>query len=107
MGRFLEVSSFLISAVHTSVFLILSEMGRGVALAALAAGVISPMEVAARPIEILAGKRESSSVVGVISSTELLVGLACLMAGLWLKGDVIVIAFAVSFGIGQGLNFVA
>ncbi|WP_417432863.1 MFS transporter [Hoeflea sp.] len=99
--------SFLMSAVHTSFFLILSEMGRTAALAALAGAVIGPMQVAARLIEMLSGERVSSSVVGVISSTTLLLGLVCLVAGLWFDGELIVIAFAVSFGIGQGLNFIA
>ncbi|MBU2604924.1 MAG: MFS transporter [Alphaproteobacteria bacterium] len=99
--------SFLMSAVHTSFFLILDEMGRGAALAALAGAVIGPMQVAARLVEMLTGERVSSSVVGVISSTTLLTGLACLVAGLWFGGELVVIAFAVSFGIGQGLNFIA
>lgn len=95
------------SAVHTSFFLILDEMGRTAALAALAGAVIGPMQVGARLIEMLTGERVSSSIVGVISNTALLVGLACLVAGLWLDGDLIVIVFAISFGIGQGLNFIA
>jgi len=100
-------SSFLMSAVHTSFFLILQEMGRTVALAALAGAVIGPMQVAARMIEMLTGERVSSSVVGVISSAALLLGIAFLASALWLDGDLIVIVFAVSFGIGQGLNFIA
>lgn len=100
-------SSFLMSAVHTSFFLILQEMGRTAALAALAGAVIGPMQVAARMIEMLTGERVSSSVVGVISSAALLLGIAFLASALWLDGDLIVIVFAVSFGIGQGLNFIA
>jgi len=99
--------SFLMSAVHTSFFLILEEMGRAAALAALAGAVIGPMQVAARLIEMLTGERVSSSIVGVISSTTLLLGLVCLVAGLWFDGELIIIAFAISFGIGQGLNFIA
>ena len=99
--------SFLMSAVHTSFFLILNEMGREAALAALAGAVIGPMQVAARVIEMLTGERVASSVVGLISSAALFLGIACLVAALWLDGDIIVIVFAVSFGIGQGLNFIA
>jgi predicted MFS family arabinose efflux permease len=99
--------SFLMSAVHTSFFLILDQMGRGPALAALAGAVIGPMQVAARLVEMLTGERVAASVVGVISSAALLLGLACLAAGLWIDGELIVIAFAVSFGIGQGLNFIS
>ncbi|MGJ8569404.1 MAG: MFS transporter [Hoeflea sp.] len=99
--------SFLMSAVHTSFFLILNEMGRTAAVAALAGAVIGPMQVGARLIEMLTGERVSSSIVGVISSTALLLGLACLVAGLWLDGELIVIVFAISFGIGQGLNFIS
>ena len=82
-------------------------MGRGPALAALAGAVIGPMQVAARLIEMLTGERVAASVVGVISSAALLLGLACLAAGLWIDGELIVIAFAVSFGVGQGLNFIS
>lgn len=99
--------SFLMSAIHTSFFLILENMGRTAALAALAGAVIGPMQVAARLIEMLANARVTSSVVGVISSAALLLGLMFLIGGLWLDGEMIVIAFAVSFGIGQGLNFIA
>ena len=107
MGIAFAGGSFLMSAVHTTFFLILDEMGRGAALAALAGAVIGPMQVAARVIEMITGERVASSVVGVISASALLLGLLCLLAGLWLDGEMIVIAFAVSFGIGQGLNFIA
>ncbi|MEP3435300.1 MAG: MFS transporter [Hoeflea sp.] len=100
-------SSFLMSAVHTSFFLILDEMGRPAALAALAGAMIGPMQVAARVIEMLTGERVASSIVGLISSTALLLGIGCLVAALRLDGDWIVIVFAISFGIGQGLNFIA
>ncbi|MCY0093056.1 MFS transporter [Hoeflea ulvae] len=100
-------SSFLMSAVHTSFFLILDEMGRPAALAALAGAIIGPMQVASRLIEMLTGERVASSMVGVISSGALLFGLACLAAALWLDGELVVIVFAASFGIGQGLNFIA
>lgn len=99
--------SFLMSAVHTSFFLILDAMGRTAALAALAGAVIGPMQVAARMIEMLTGERVASSVVGLISSGTMLLGIVFLMAGLWFDGDLIVIVFAISFGIGQGLNFIA
>lgn len=99
--------SFLMSAVHTSFFLILDELGRPAALAALAGAVIGPMQVGARLIEMLTGERVASSVVGLISSFAMFLGVAFLVAAHWLDGDVIVIVFAISFGIGQGLNFIA
>jgi hypothetical protein len=43
-------------------------------------------------IEMLTGERvAASSIVGVISSAALLLGLACLAAGLWIDGELIVI----------------
>ena len=99
--------SFLMSAVHTSFFLILDELGKPAALAALAGAVIGPMQVGARLIEMLTGERVASSVVGLISSFAMFLGVAFLVAAHWLDGDVIVIVFAISFGIGQGLNFIA
>jgi hypothetical protein len=67
--------SFLMSAVHTSFFLILDQMGRAAALAALAGAVIGPMQVAASVIEMLTGERVSASLVGLISSAALLLGI--------------------------------
>ena len=99
--------SFLMSAVHTSFFLILDEINRSAALAAFAGAVIGPMQVAARVIEMVTGERVASSVVGLVSSAALLLGLVFLLAGLWVDGDIVILAFAVSFGIGQGLNFIA
>lgn len=99
--------SFLMSAIHTSFFLILDQMGRAAALAALAGAVIGPMQVGARLIEMITGERVPSSVVGLISTGTLLLGIVILTAGLWVEGDLVIIAFAVSFGVGQGLNFIA
>ncbi|MCY0149424.1 MFS transporter [Hoeflea sp. G2-23] len=99
--------SFLMSAVHTSFFVILDQLGREVALAALAGAIIGPMQVMARLIEMLTGERVASSVVGVISSSMLLFGICLLILALWINGPIIVIAFAASFGVGQGLSFIA
>jgi hypothetical protein len=99
--------SFLMSAVHTSFFLILDQMGRAAVLAALAGAVIGPMQVGARLIEMVTGERVPSSVVGLISTGTLFLGVVILAAGLWVDGDLVIIAFAVSFGVGQGLNFIA
>lgn len=100
-------ASFLMSAVHTSFFLILDQMGRAAALAALAGAVIGPMQVAARLIEMITGERVASSMVGLISTGSLFLGIVILAAGLWFDADLVIIAFAVSFGVGQGLNFIA
>lgn len=99
--------SFLMSAVHTSFFVILEELGRAAALAALAGAVIGPMQVAARLIEMLTGERIASSVVGLISSASLLFGIGVLASALVIEGDVVIVVFAASFGIGQGLNFIS
>lgn len=99
--------SFLMSAVHTSFFVILDQLGREMALAALAGAIIGPMQVMARLIEMLTGERVASSVVGVISSSMLLFGICLLILALWINGPIIVIAFAASFGVGQGLSFIA
>ncbi|WP_417427207.1 MFS transporter [Hoeflea sp.] len=99
--------SFLMSAVHTSFFVILDQLGREAALAALAGAIIGPMQVMARLIEMLTGERVASSVVGVFSSTMMLLGLGLLISALWIDGPIIVIVFAASFGVGQGLSFIA
>jgi MFS family permease len=92
--------SFLMSAVHTSFFLILDQMGRAAALAALAGAVIGPMQVAAR-LDRDADRRAGCGLCRRwldLQCGTLLLGLACLAAGLWIDGELIVIiAFAVSF----------
>jgi hypothetical protein len=65
------------------------------------------MQVAARLIEMVSGERVASSMVGLISTGTLFLGIVILAAGLWFDADVVIIAFAVSFGVGQGLNFIA
>lgn len=98
---------FLMSAVHTSFFVIMEKIGRDAALAALAGAVIGPMQVGARVVELATGGRIASSVVGVVSSLGLALGLVLLFVSWHLAGSTLVIAFAVSFGIGQGLAFIA
>lgn len=98
---------FLMSAVHTSFFVIMERIGRDAALAALAGAVIGPMQVGARVVELATGGRIASSVIGVISSLGMALGLALLFASRHLEGQTPVIAFAVCFGVGQGLAFIA
>lgn len=100
-------SGFLMSAVHTSFFLILENIGRSAGFAALAGALIGPMQVGARLVELISGGRVASSVVGVVSSAALLAGLALLVLALWVSGPLPVIFFAAFFGIGQGLTFIA
>ena len=98
---------FLLSAVHTSFFVIMQKIGPDAALAALPGPVIWPMQVGARVVELATGGRIASSVVGVVSSIGLALGLVLLFASWHMTGSTLVIAFAVSFGIGQGLAFIA
>lgn len=100
-------SGFLMSAVHTAFFLIMKEIGRDAALAALAGAVIGPMQVGARIIEFATGGRVAASVVGVVSNAALLAGVLLLVAASLVTGSAPVLAFAVLFGIGQGLAFIA
>ncbi len=98
---------FLMSAVHSSFFVILDLMGRDAALAALAGAIIGPMQVGARVVELLTGGKVASSLVGVISNATMLGGILLLVAATGLPGSGLIIAFAASFGIGQGLAFIA
>jgi len=100
-------SGFLMSSVHTSFFLLLESIGRSAALAAMAGAIIGPMQVGARLVELVTSDRVASSVVGLFSSAVLLAGL-CLLTLAWVvAGPVPIILFAICFGIGQGLSFVA
>lgn len=98
---------FLMSAVHTSFFLLLEAMGRSAALAATAGAILGPMQVAARLAEMLSGGRLPAAIVGLISNVAMLVGVALLVIAAGIAGPLPVILFALSFGVGQGLSFVA
>ncbi|MBW3097690.1 MFS transporter [Pseudohoeflea coraliihabitans] len=98
---------FLMSAVHTSFFLLLGAIGRDAALAALAGAIIGPMQVGARLLELLSGGRVAASLVGLISNGAMALGIGLLVLAWGNFATLPVIVFAAAFGIGQGLTFVA
>lgn len=100
-------SGFLMSSVHASFFLLMEAIGRSAALAALAGAIIGPMQVGARLVEMATSQRIASSVVGLFSSAVMLLGV-CLFAIAWGSASTVpIILFAVCFGVGQGLSFLA
>ena len=98
-----SMASFVISAVHLHLIPLLGGLGLGGA-AALVGACIGPAQVGARLLEFATARRTPIHVPSVLSVAMLAVALAVLLAG---APDVTWgVAFALAFGIGQGLAFI-
>jgi len=107
MALSFATASFLMSAVHTAFFLIMAEIGRDAALAALVGAILGPMQVGARIVEFATGGKVAASIVGIISNAALLVGILLLVVAIFVPGSTPIYLFGIIFGIGQGLAFIA
>ena len=97
---------FMMGAIHSAFFVLVTGTGRDAALAALAGSLIGPMQVAARFIEAASGGRALVSLIGIVSSGAMCGGIVLLLVALLGNGDWPVLLFAAVFGIGQGLAFI-
>ncbi len=95
--------SFVISAVHLHLIGLLGAIGLGTS-AALIGAWVGPAQVAARVMEFSLAKRTSIHFPSIISAAALPLAIAVLLAGA--PAVTFGLAFAVIFGIGQGLAFV-
>lgn len=95
---------FAISAVQSTFALFFANAGYGLAAAAGFGALIGPTQVAARIADILAGRYLSPVVIGVGANICLLAGVAALLA--LSAGPIFAVAFAIFFGIGQGLAYI-
>ena len=99
----LAANGFIIAAVHLHLIPMLGALGLA-ASAVLIGAIIGPAQVAGRMTEFVFGHRVSAMQVTLVSVAALPAALLILLAGApWLAAA---IAFAVLFGIGQGLVYI-
>ena len=95
--------AFVMSAVHLHLIGLLTALGLG-GSAALIGALLGPSQVAGRAAELAAGDRVSVLYVAFFATAALPCGLLVLAAGapnFWAA-----LAFAVIFGLGQGLSYI-
>ena len=96
-------NAYVIAAVHLHLVGILGALGLGLAAASIGA-LIGPSQVAGRIVEFVGGSRVSITAVSLIAAGLLPVALMILLLGT--PAISAGIAFAVLFGIGQGLSYI-
>ncbi|MBO6717591.1 MAG: MFS transporter [Rhizobiaceae bacterium] len=96
-------NAYVIGAVHLHLIGILGALGLGFAAASVGA-LIGPAQVAGRVIEFVGGGRFSIVSVSIVAAGLLPVALLILLFGA--PGLAAAIAFAVLFGVGQGLSYI-
>jgi MFS family permease len=96
-------NAYVIAAVHLHLIGMLGALGMGFAAASIGA-LIGPSQVAGRLIEFVGGSRVGIISVSLIAAGALPVALLILLFGA--PGITAGIAFAVIFGVGQGLSYI-
>ncbi|MEX0954365.1 MAG: MFS transporter [Rhizobiaceae bacterium] len=97
-------NAYVIAAVHLHLIGILGALGLGFAAASIGA-LIGPAQVAGRVVEFVGGSRVSILMVALFAAGLLPAGLLVLLLGA--PGLAAGIGFAVLFGVGQGLSYIA
>jgi hypothetical protein len=97
-------NAYVIAAVHLHLIGILGALGLGFAAASIGA-LIGPAQVAGRVVEFVGGGRVSIVMVALFAAGLLPAGLLVLLFGA--PGLTAGIGFAVLFGVGQGLSYIA
>jgi hypothetical protein len=97
-------NAYVIAAVHLHLVGILGALGLGLAAASIGA-LIGPAQVAGRIVEFVGGSRVSILLVALLAAGLLPTGLLVLLFGA--PALAAGIAFAVLFGVGQGLSYIA
>ena len=104
MAISLSAGGFVLSAMGASLLVLLGDAGFTPAAATLAGSLIGPSQVAARLIEYVRRGVLSPPTTGLIATGAIFVALVLLLAAALVPQVAIVLAFAVFFGIGQGLT---
>ncbi|MGY4749419.1 MFS transporter [Pannonibacter sp. Q-1] len=95
---------FVMSAVGAALLVLLGDLGFATATAIAAASCIGPSQVAARLIEYLRRNLFSPPATAVIAAFALTLGLVLLAGTVFAPAPVLLFAFAITYGAGQGLT---
>ncbi|WP_159946027.1 MFS transporter [Rhizobium sp. 18065] len=95
---------FVMSAIGAALLVLLGDLGFAAATATFAASFIGPSQVGARLIEYLRRSLFSPPLTAVIAAVAITLAMALLCLTLVQPWPIAIFAFAVVYGIGQGLT---
>lgn len=104
LGISLASGGFVLSAIGASLLILLDDIGFATATATIAASCIGPSQVAARLFEYARRGHFSPPMTAIMAASALALGLALLGASLVALVPAFLFAFAVMYGVGQGLT---
>lgn len=104
LGISLASGGFVLSAIGASLLVLLDDIGFATATATIAASCIGPSQVAARLFEYARRSSFSPPMTAIMAASAMMLGLALLGATLVVLVPPLLFAFAVSYGVGQGLT---
>ena len=104
LGISLASGGFVLSAIGASLLILLDDIGFATATATIAAACIGPSQVAARLFEYSRRSHFSPPVTAIIAASAMVLGMALLGVSLVALVPAFLFAFAVMYGIGQGLT---
>lgn len=104
LGISLASGGFVLSAIGSSLLVLLDDIGFATATATIAASCIGPSQVAARLFEYARRSHFSPPMTAIIAASAMVFGLALLGVTLVVLVPALLFAFAVSYGVGQGLT---
>ena len=104
MATAFAAGGFVVSAVGSTLLVLMRDLGYATAMATLAGSLIGPSQVAARLIEYVRRNLFSPPLTAIIAASAMALGLAILAGALVQPVAAFAIAFAVFYGAGQGLT---
>lgn len=104
LGISLASGGFVLSAIGASLLILLDDIGFATATATIAASCIGPSQVAARLFEYARRSHFSPPMTAIIAASAMVLGLALLGVTLLALVPAFLFAFAVMYGVGQGLT---
>lgn len=104
MATAFAAGGFVMSAVGSTLLVLMRDLGYATAMATLAGSLIGPSQVAARLIEYVRRNLFSPPLTAIIAASAMALSLAILAGALVQPMAAFAIAFAIFYGAGQGLT---
>ncbi len=104
MAMAFAAGGFVMSAVGSTLLVLMRDLGYATAMATLAGSLIGPSQVAARLIEYVRRNLFSPPLTAIIAALAMALSLAILAGALVQPMAAFAIAFAIFYGAGQGLT---
>lgn len=104
MATAFAAGGFVISAVGSTLLVLMRDLGYATAMATLAGSLIGPSQVAARLVEYVRRNLFSPPLTAIMAAAAMALGLSMLAGALLAPFAGFALAFAVFYGAGQGLT---